>query len=99
MKVRETEYEIDGKESLWLGFTYLFILLLILGFLGFMWWSEYKLEKQIIDDTHKNNGSCVRNGIYDTCSYSISSSEKTSIITPSSKCYRNDIEINCSEIK
>jgi len=78
---------------------YCFLMLIwISGFvlLIYFCWLDYKLEKSIIDETHAHNGTCISHGYYKECSYQ---GDKTTIINSNSKCYINDIEVKCSEIK
>jgi len=59
-----------------------------------MWYYEYKDwqdTKKLIRD---NNGTCIDKGYSVECSYS----QKYSVVNSNSKCYKNDVEINCSEI-
>jgi hypothetical protein len=80
--------------TIWV-FIYLIGIISFMFFLGWLLYSEFKLEKSIVDETHAHNGTCINHGYYNECSYQ---GDTKTIINSNSKCYINDIEINCSDI-
>lgn len=75
-------------------FLYLLLGFVIVGSLIYICILEYKDwqdTKKLIRD---NNGTCIDKGYSVECSYS----QKYSVVNSNSKCYKNDVEINCSEI-
>lgn len=102
MRIKETTTEYELDEVGMFGYIFVGILLLIIA-IGFLFciyiiYSEYKLEKSIIYETKAHNGSCIRNGIWNECSYSDSSSISIVNVTSSQTCYINGNEVNCSKI-
>ncbi len=94
MEIKETSHVVND----W--FEYIFILIWIicivsfLIFSGWLLYSEFKLEKSIVDETYKHNGTCVNKFPYRICSYQ---GDSYSVIN--SKCFKNDVEINCSDVE
>lgn len=76
---------------------YLFIILaLILGlifsvYISYLELKDWQDTKRLI---RENNGTCIDKGYSVECSYS----DSYKVINSESKCYRNDVEINCSEL-
>lgn len=93
-KTTET-YEVGNTLRVIMLIVWFLVFITIFSVLIYFLWSEYKLEKGIIDETHAHNGTCISHGYYIECSYQ---GDKITIINSNSKCYRNDVEVNCSEI-
>ena len=77
----------------WLFFYLLlgFVLIGSLIYFGILEYRDWQDTKKLIRD---NNGTCIDKGYSVECSYS----QKYSVVNSNSRCYKNDVEINCSEI-